>query len=137
MSRHPKPNSVLCRDGTGLRVERLDGALAVYALARDGLRREAGLDAYESVGGEIGLEARHVGVPVDVVRAYVRAHHGVAAIHPFALALLRGEAPPTPAAVQGGGEAALGRPFHPRWPSLPPPRSLQGRAGFWTPWLRP
>jgi hypothetical protein len=137
VSRHPKPNSVLCRDGTGLRVERLDGALTVYALARDGLRREAGLDAYESVGDEIGLEARHVGVPVDVIRTYVRLHHGVEAIDPAALAILRGEAPSTPAAVQGGVEAARGRPFWPRWPELPPPRSLQGRAEWWTPWLRP
>jgi hypothetical protein len=36
-------------------------------------------------------EARHVGVPVAVVRDYVRAHHGVEAIHPAALAILRGE----------------------------------------------
>jgi hypothetical protein len=78
-----------------------------------------------------------VGVPVAVVREYVRLHHGVAAIHPVALAILKGEAPQSPEAVQGGVEAAPPRPFHDRWPTLPPPRSLQGRAGFWTPWLRP
>lgn len=137
MTRHPKPNAIICKDGTGIRVESRDGVLVVTALARDGLRASSGLGAYESVGGEIGLEIRHVGVPVAVVRSYVRAHHGVEAIHPTALAILRGEAPPAPEAVQGGGEAAPQHPFHPRWPSLPPPRSLRGRAEWWTPWLRP
>ncbi|MBK3397765.1 hypothetical protein [Methylobacterium ajmalii] len=135
--KHPKPNCIICRDGTGIRVEARDGALVVTALARDGLRATSGLGAYESVGGEIGLEARHVGVPVAVVRDYVRAHHGVEAIHPAALAILRGEQPPAPAAVLGGEEAAPPRPFHPRWPSLPPPRLLEGRAGWWTTSPRP
>lgn len=132
MPRHPKPNCVVCRDGVGLRVESRDGALAVFALARDGLRSKAGLADYESAGQESGLEARHEGVPVEVVRAYVRAHHGVEAIHPVALAILKGEVPQSPEAVQGGAEAAPPRPFWPRWPELPPPRSLQGRAGWWT-----
>ena len=132
MSRHPKPQCIVCKDGVGLRVESRDGAIVVTALARDGLRAKAGLAAYESVGQESGLEARHEGVPVDVVRAYVRLHHGVEAIHPVALAILKGETPPAPAAVQGGEEAAPPRPFWPRWPTLPPPRPLTGRAGFWT-----
>ncbi len=130
--KHPKPNCIICRDGTGIRVEARDGALVVTALARDGLRATSGLGAYESVGQESGLEAEHIGVPVEVVRSYVRLHHGVEVIHPSALAILRGEAPPVPAAVQGGVEAAPPRPFWPRWSELPPPRSLQGRAGFWT-----
>jgi hypothetical protein len=135
VTRHPKPGCIICRDGTGIRVEARDGALVVTALTRDGLRAKAGLAEYKSVGGEAGIEIEHAGVPVDVVRNYVRLHHGVEAIHPVALAILRGEAP-TPEATTGGVEAAPPRPFWPRWPELLPPRPLTGRAGWWTPWQR-
>ncbi len=125
MTRHPKPGCIICRDGTGLRVESRDGALVVTRPCPDGLRASSGL------GVRIGRRRNRVGnpargVPVDVVRAYVRLHHGVAAIHPTALAIPPRRAAPGPSSISGGEEAAPQRPFPPPVAAAAPPRSLPG-----------
>lgn len=110
-----KPAAVACKDGTRFAVEALDGRLVVTTPFTDPLRETAGLDRFEAARQCRAGVLRHDGVPIDVVRGYIRAHGGYEAAGAEALEALK-------AAGQGGGEAAPERPFREARPTprLPP-----------------
>lgn len=116
MSDPLKPAAILCKDGARFAVESVGGALIVTTPATDPAREQVGLAPYEAAVQVRAGVLRHDGVPLDVVRAFIRAHDGFEAAGPEALETLR-------AAGQGGGEAAPDRPF-PR--GLPAPRIPPG-----------
>lgn len=138
--RTARPNEVILRSGQGFSVAGTPGSVTLHASFRDKHASACGLSRYMTFHEPGDGTAEHQGMPVEIVRAYTKIHGGVAQAGAEALALLKSlpsaEAPPAgpsiPEAVPGGEEAAPPRPFHPKWPELPPPRSLQGRAGFWT-----
>jgi hypothetical protein len=129
-----KPAAVACRDGTRFAVESVGGALVVTTPAADPARETAGLAPFEAAVQVRAGVFRHNAVPIDVVRAFIRAHGGYADAGPEALAALQSagrpaEPAPAPAAedVQGGGEAAPDRPFREGLPTPRlPPGSLPG-----------
>lgn len=119
-----KPAAVACLDGVRFVVESLDGRLVVTTPAADPARVSAGLSPFEAaVQVRAGL-LRHDGVPIAVVRSYIRAHGGYEAAGPKALAALQAASrPDTTEDLQGGGEAAAPRPFP---EGLPTPRLPPG-----------
>lgn len=105
---------ILCSDGVRFRVyERPPGRILVDAGFRDRATDASGLGAYQTTQKPGDLTATHEGMPVEVVRAYAKAHGGVAEAGDTALALLKRL--PTAAALaeaeQGAGEGALDAPF--------------------------
>jgi hypothetical protein len=144
--RSPRPDEVILRSGQAFTVAGAPGNVTLRASLRDKYISDCGLGRYMTFHEPGDPTAEHRGMPVEIVRVYTKIHGGVASAGVEALALLKTlpsaeaplpDAPPAPEAVQGGGEAARGRPFFPRWPSLPPPRPLTGRAGWWTTSPRP
>ncbi|AMB45080.1 hypothetical protein [Methylobacterium sp. AMS5] len=117
-----KPAAVACRDGTRFAVESVGGGLIVTTPAADPAREQAGLAVYEAAVQVRAGVLRHDGVPIDVVRCFIRAHGGFEAAGAEALETFR-------AAGQGGGEAARERPFPESRPGsrlLPAPRIPPG-----------
>lgn len=122
---HPlKPSAVACRDGNRFAVETADGSLIVSTPAGDDpVRETSGLAQHAFPVQPIAGVIRHGSVPIETVRAFIRAHGGFEAAGPLALEVLRAagqalapEAAPAPETTDGGGEAAPGRPF----PDYPP-----------------
>lgn len=119
-----KPAAVACKDGTRFAVESRGGVLTVTTAATDPARVPAGLAPFEAAVQVRAGVFRHDAVPIDVVRALIRAHGGYDAAGPDALAALQSASrPATTEDVQGGGEAALDRPFP---EGLPTPRLPPG-----------
>ncbi len=139
--RSPRSDQVILRSGQAFSVAGAPGNVTLYVDFRDRHADACGLSRFMTFHEPGDGTAEHQGMPVEVVRAYTKIHGGVAQAGSEALALLKSipsaeappaAAPPAPEATTGGEEAARGRPFWPRWPTLPPPRPLTGRAGFWT-----
>ncbi len=135
MSMPLKPNAVRCKDGTVFSVgpegcrDRPGARVVVHASFRDAMRQSSGLAQFEIFHEPGDASAEHAGMPVEIVRAYARAHGGVAEAGPEALAFLKRlasaaaetpapipEAPPEPETAPipettVGGEEAASRPF--------------------------
>lgn len=109
----PADHAVICRDGTGLRIEDRDGTLVLVAPAGDPKLHAAGLMAHASLP-LLGPDVEIVGPHVPHVRDYVRRHGGFERAGEQALAILK---------AAGAREGAPPPPFG-RWPR----RSLQPGA---------
>jgi hypothetical protein len=129
-----RPTQIRCKDGKIFSVQRLGGGITVHADFRDPAVVASGLGRYMTFHEPGDGSAEHTGMPVEIVRAYAKAHGGVAEAGAEALALLKklpseaaAPAPEQPApAVE---EAAPGRPFllgEPWWPGGPRPRLCPG-----------
>lgn len=84
-----KPADVRCKDGTRFIVTGTPGHVVVFATFRDKAVIECGLGRYHTFHEPGDLRAEHQGMPVEIVRAYAKAHGGVAEAGEKALALLK------------------------------------------------
>lgn len=109
----PADHTVLCRDGTALRVEDRDSTLVLVALAGDRHLAAAGLMAHAAFP-VVGPDVEIVGPHVPHVRDYVRRHGGFERAGAQAITILK---------EAGAREGAPPPPFH-RWPR----RALQPGA---------
>lgn len=121
-------DNIICKDGVRFRVyEKPPGRILVDAGFRDRATDTSGLGAYQTIHVAGELSATHEGMPVEVVRAYARAHGSVAEAGATALALL--QRLPTAAALaeakQGAEGGALDAPF----PQARGPDMAGGTAG--------
>lgn len=92
-----KPGAVLCRDGSRFAVEDVGGRLVVTTPAGDPFLAPAGLSPFADAAQVRDGVVRHSGVPIETVRALVRAHAGFEAAGPLALAILQAAGrPPAP-----------------------------------------
>lgn len=101
----PADHTVLCRDGTALRVEDRDGTLVIVAPTGDQALHAAGLMAH-AVVPVVGPDVEIVAPHVPHVRDYLRRHGGFASGGAQALAIPKSA---------GAREGAAPPPFH-RWP---------------------
>ncbi|MCP1539782.1 hypothetical protein [Methylorubrum extorquens] len=100
----PADHAVICKDGTGIRIEDRDGTLIVIAPAGDRHLAAAGLMAHAALP-VVGPDVEIVGPHVPHVRDYLRRHGGFASGGAQALAILKSA---------GAREGAPPPPFH-RW----------------------
>ncbi|QRE76836.1 hypothetical protein [Methylobacterium aquaticum] len=90
-----RPNSIRCKDGHVFSVgpegcHDCPGArVVVYANFRDAMRQSSGLARFEIFHEPGDASAEHAGMPVEIVRAYARAHGGVAEAGALALEFLK------------------------------------------------
>lgn len=89
MTRPLSPTDIRCKDGVVFTVDRKCGSITVFATFRDDLRTSSGLARYDTFHEPGDARAEHTGMPVEIVRAYAKAHGGVAEAGPQALALLK------------------------------------------------
>lgn len=118
MTRPISPTEIRCKDGRVFSVQRLGGGITVHADFRDPAVVASGLGRFPTFHEPGDGSAEHTGMPVEILRAYAKAHGGVAEAGAEALALLKGlssaAAEPAPAPEQPAPaveEAAPGRPF--------------------------
>jgi len=117
-----EPNAVLCKDGRMFSVRRGGRGIILDADFRDPAVVSSGLGRFTVFHEPGDGSAEHGGMPVEIVRAYARAHGGVAEAGEQALSLLKelaGETPITDSRAPISEDADpdvdfLGRP-------LPPP----------------
>lgn len=89
MTRPISPTDILCKDGKLFSVAMKCGAITVFATFRDDLRAASGLARFSTFHEPGDTCAEHTGMPVEIVRAYAKAHGGVAEVGAEALALLK------------------------------------------------
>ncbi|MCJ2078773.1 hypothetical protein MKK68_24550 [Methylobacterium sp. E-016] len=89
MSAHGKPTTVSCKDGSTFLVTGSPGHVVLFATFRDKAVVSTGLGRFQTFHEPGDLRAEHKGMPVEVVRAYAKAHGGVDHAGEEALALLK------------------------------------------------
>ncbi|MFC6776570.1 hypothetical protein [Methylobacterium gregans] len=135
MTRPVSPTEIRCKDGRVFSVERMGGGITVFADFRDPAVDATGLGRFQTFHEPGDGSAEHTGMPVEIVRAYAKAHGGVAEAGAEAVALLKAlpsrpalpAAEPAPAPEQPAPaveEAAAPRPF----PGSPGGRAAPGRG---------
>ncbi len=84
-----RATDIRLKDGTIISVHTPGGGLVIVSTPPDDAAEATGLAAYRSAPIGTSTMATHSGMPVEVVRAYCRAHGGVAEIGETAQRLLR------------------------------------------------
>lgn len=84
-----RATDIRLKDGTTISVHTPGGGVVIVTTPVDEAAAATGLSAYRSAPVGSSGQGMHAGMPVEIVRAYCRAHGGVAEAGETALALLK------------------------------------------------